>query len=150
MFLMAPPDQDVRALEQFVTDALVRIVQAGLDDFPALGLERLQPFSDGSVDVLGINLLGSGIYVGRAFRPHDHLAPACGSEEVQVHPHPGRNHRPKAQGCAPGDAVVRFAGLSQRGFIHGTSVAIFRFAGKQFILSISQRSVNPCGCGCVL
>jgi hypothetical protein len=34
-----------------------RVAQAGLDDGPALGLEPLEPFRDGRVNVLRINLL---------------------------------------------------------------------------------------------
>ncbi len=60
VLLVAPPDQHVGPLEQFVRQPLVRVGQTGLDDLPAL--EVLQPLGDGAVDVVRINVLRRGAF----------------------------------------------------------------------------------------
>src|ERR1035441_4248617 len=50
VLLVAPPDQYVGAVEEGVAKALVRVNEAGLDDLPPLGRERLEHPRDGAGD----------------------------------------------------------------------------------------------------
>ena len=120
VLLVAPPDQDIGAIEQLVTEALVRVVEAGLHNVPAFGLKRLQPFGNRRVDVVGIDLLGRGIHVGRALRPHHHQFPRrWGCKQVRLQKHAGSNGGADTYGCASRDAGVVIAGSRRIVLLHG-------------------------------
>ena len=74
MLLVAPPDQHVSAVQQFVADALVRFVQTGFDHFPALLQQRLESIGNRCVDVLRINFFRSLVHVRAALGPDYDLA----------------------------------------------------------------------------
>ena len=74
MLFVTPPDEDVGAVKEVVADALIRIIEAGSNDFPALGFKWFKALGDGEVDVLKINVLRFGNHVGRALGPDNHFA----------------------------------------------------------------------------
>ena len=105
VLFVAPPDEDVRAVEQFVTDALVGVAQAGGDDFPAIDLERFKALGDGKINVLRINILRAGIDVGRAFGPDHDFAFARGGEGGWGHQYACGGGSAKGQRGAAGNAT---------------------------------------------
>src|SRR6266478_2188655 len=84
MLFVAPPDQHIGALDQGVADALVWIIEAGFDDFPALGFEWLKAFSNRAVDIVGIDGFRIGINVGGALGPDDDFAFGWLGEHAQI------------------------------------------------------------------
>ena len=76
-----PPNQYIRAAEQFVADPLVRVIETGLDHLPAAGFEWGQSLCNRSIDILRINLLRDRVDIGRPFGPDHHFSFVAGGQE---------------------------------------------------------------------